>query len=57
MEERFTKLNDFYGPAAGTARRPFTTAPAAVGDRRMQPGYLVVFHYAVIDSVPRCSVL
>ena len=36
MEERFTKLNDFYGPAAGTALRPFTTAPAAGGDRRMQ---------------------
>ena len=39
MEERFTKLNDFYGPAAGTALRPFTTAPAAGGDRRMQYNY------------------
>ena len=36
MEERFTKLNDFYRPAVETALRPFTAAPAAAGERRMQ---------------------
>ena len=57
MEEGFTKLNDFYRPAAEPALRPFTTAPAAVGERRLQLvldfDYYSTFRLAMRDGKRR----
>ena len=37
MEDATFRLNMVYTLAAGTAQRPFATAPVAVCNRRMQP--------------------
>ena len=48
MEERFTKLNDFYRPAVETALRPFTAAPAAAGERRLHTDWIQVARVLVV---------
>ena len=50
MKGIFTILNYYFSPGRRAAQWPLATAPAAVGDRNLQPEYMIPVRFKRVES-------